>query len=138
MKAGLDIAGLKELSSEIFAPMIQSLGIETQELVENGARFLVPDNPVMMRVGNMVCGQAISSVADSVGVLTLFAHNETRRVMTTVDMTTHFMRPLFKGGLQVDTKILSNGKRMAMVSVEIRQVGSEKLAAVATCGYAYV
>ncbi len=92
----------------------------------------------MMRSGDIVCGQALASIADTVGVLTLFAHNSPQRFMTTIDMTTHFMRPLFGGGLQIDASILSNGRRMATVMVEARQMGSEKLASASTCGYAYI
>ena len=58
--------------------------------------------------------------------------------MTTVDMTTHFMRPLTKGTIEVETRILSNGRRLATVFVEFRQQGSGKVAASSTCAYAYL
>ncbi|MEM8749895.1 MAG: PaaI family thioesterase [Pseudomonadota bacterium] len=135
---GVDIEGMNRLLDTVFAPMIQALNIEPRTISDQGVGFFVPDNAFMMRAGDIVCGQAIASIADTVGVLTLFAHNPTERFMSTVDMTTHFMRPLFNGGLQVDTTILSNGRRMATVSVDVRQHGSEKLAAKTTCAYAYV
>ena len=121
-----------------FAPMIQQLKIRPQSISDKGASFEVPDNKFIMRSGDIVCGQAVASIADTVGVLTLIGHNPQPRMLTTIDMTTHFMRPLSKAGLRVDTRILSNGRRLASVFVEVRQKGSEKLAASSTCAYAYL
>lgn len=135
---GLDLDGIKKLRGEAFAPMVQQLRIEPVEITDRGARFEIPASDFIMRVGDIVCGQAIASIADTVGVMTLFAHNEESRIMTTVDMTTHFMRPLSKGMLEAEANILSNGKRMANVRIDIRQLGSEKLAGTATCAYVYV
>lgn len=135
---GLTKEELKHLHDEAFAPMIRNIGIETDEITGSGARFLVPASDFIMRTGEIVCGQAIASIADTVGVMTLFAHNEERRYMTTVDMTTHFMRPLSSGLMEVEATILSNGRRMATVRVETRQQGTEKTAATTTCAYAYI
>ena len=134
----MDIQGLKQLHDEVFAPMITAIGIIPDEITEGGARFLVPENKFIMRTGDIVCGQALASIADTVGVMALFAHNSPQRFMTTIDMTTHFMRPLMKGGLEANARILSNGRRLATVFVEFRQIGSEKLASTSTCCYAYI
>lgn len=135
---GTNIEAMKQLLKDVFAPLIQSLDIQPKSISENGVEFFVPDNKFMMRSGDVVCGQALASIADTVGVLALFAHNSPQRFMTTVDMTTHFMRPLSNGGLQVNTEILSNGRRMATVRVEIRQQGAEKIASASTCAYAFI
>jgi len=135
---GLDIEGLKILRAEAFAAMVQQLEIEPVEITESGAKFHIPATDFIMRTGDIVCGQAIASIADTVGVMALFAHNEEARIMTTVDMTTHFMRPLSKGMMVAEAFILSNGRRMANVRIEIRQEGSEKLAGSTTCAYVYV
>lgn len=121
-----------------FAPMILQLGIEPKSLSDAGARFDVPVTNFMVRGGDIVCGQAIASIADTVGVLTLYGHNATERLLTTVDMTTHFMRPLTNGIMEIDTRILSNGRRLATVFIEVRQQGSAKPAATSTCAYAYL
>ena len=135
---GTGIDGLNQLLKDVFAPMIQSLDIQPKFIGDTGVQFIVPDNKFIMRSGDVVCGQALASIADTVGVLALFAHNSPQRFMTTVDMTTHFMRPLSNGGLLVDAEILSNGRRMATVRVDIRQRGSAKLASSSTCAYAYI
>ena len=129
---------IKSILSELFAPMIQALEIAPVAISNSGARFEVPATDFVMRTGDIVCGQALASIADTVGVLTLIAHNRDERQMTTVELTTHFMRPVSKGMMEVETTILANGKRMATVRTDIRQAGSEKIAASTTCAFAYV
>lgn len=138
MPDGLNIADLKKLMQEAFAPMILALEIEPVSILEHGVLFHVPAGDYVLRTGDIVCGQALASIADTVGVLALFAHNAERRFMTTIDMTTHFMRPLSKGDLEVEARILSNGRRMATVRVEARAAGGGKIAATTTCAYVYV
>ena len=135
---GLDIEGLKKLHDEVFAPMVRQLGITPVAVTEAGAKFEVPATEFVLRTGDIVCGQTLSAISDSVGVMALFAHNEEQRIMTTVDMTTHFLRPLSKGVMEVDAIIVSNGRRMANVRVEVRQKGSPQVAAATTCAYAYI
>ena len=134
----MNLEALKQFLSEIFAPMVVQMGIEPVEITESGARFRVSRNTYIERTDGIVCGQAISSISDTVGVLALCAHNSPQRMMTTVDMTTHFMRPLKSEGMNVEVFILSNGRRMATVRIEIRQPESGKLVSSSTCAYAYV
>ena len=137
-KKGLDLEGLRKLRKQAFAPMVQKLGIEPVEITSQGARFDIPATDFIMRTGDIVCGQAVASIADTAGVMTLFAHNQEPRVMTTVDMTTHFMRPLDRGLLEAEAVILSNGRRMANVRIDIRSKGSSKIAGTTTCANVYV
>lgn len=134
----LDIPQLKQLLGDVFAPMIQNLAIEPLSVTATGATFEVPKNADIVRGGGIVCGQAVASIADTVGVLALYAHNAPPREMTTVDMTTHFMRPLKQGPLDVEATIISNGRRMATVRVEVSQGGGGKIAATTTCAYVYL
>jgi len=135
---GLSTEELKAFLAEVFAPWVQQLRIEPVEVTETGALFRVPENPDLARVGGIVSGQAVAAIADTAGVLALMAHNRERRLMTTVDMTTHFMRPLMTGILEAEVAILSNGRRLATVRVDVRQAGSARICAGATCAYAYV
>ncbi len=132
------IEHLDAFLQKAFAPWVQQLNIKPLEIVDYGALFLVPQNPELTRIGGIVCGQALSAIADTVGVLTLIAHNQDDRIMTTVDMTTHFMRPVMAGEISASVHILSNGRRMATTRIEFRQKTSPKICASATCAYAYI
>lgn len=132
------LGDMSELLRDGFAAWIQKLGIQPIAITEKGAIFNMPENGDLSREGGIVCGQAIASLADTVGVLSLCAHNKRYRPVTTVDMTNHFMRPLMKGDVEAEVTIMSNGRRMATLRVDVRQKGSPKMAAGATCAYAYL
>ena len=110
--------------------------------VDDGAVHLIlPANSDITRGGGagggVVCGQAIAAAADTGSVVTLAALNGTFRPCTTVDLTTHFMRPLPEGDVEIAITALSNGRRMATTRAEFRSPGG-KIAATATCAFAFL
>lgn len=129
------------LMTEVFAPWIQALGLTTSEIGAGYAAFVLPENPDLSRQGGegggVVCGQAIASAADTCSVMTLIAQNGAFRPCTTVDLTTHFMRPLAEADVSIRVDVLSNGRRMATTRAEFRGANG-KLAATATCAFAYL
>ncbi len=127
-----------ELMDRIFAPWIKELGLVAVSFDDHGGTFHLPENPALVHVGNVVCGQAIASAADSAIVITLAAINGRFRICTTVDFTTHFIRPIAPGPADIRVDVLSSGKRLAYLRVEFRAAGSEKLAATVTSTFAYL
>ena len=130
------------LLAEVFAPWVQDLGLRPVSAAPDGARFVMPANPRLARAGGagpgVICGQALASAADTASVVALSCLNGRFRNCTTVDLTTHFLRPLPVADVEIDVAALSNGRRMATTRVEIRAVGAAKLAASATCAFAYL
>lgn len=133
---------VSDLLKQVFAPWIQDLRINPAKIGADSCQFNFPGDSKLTRGGGkgggVVCGQAVSAVADTASVLTLSAMNGRFRACTTVDLTAHFMRPLPEGDVQVDVVALSNGRRMAVTRAEFRAEGSPKLAATVTCAFAYL
>lgn len=138
----LTIDQVSALQKEVFAPWIQELRIISTSIDEIGCKFSFPGDSNLTRGGGkgggVVCGQALSAVADTASVLTLSALNGRFRACTTVDLTAHFMRPVAEGDVEVKITALSNGRRMAVTRAEFRAAGSPKLAATVTCAFAYL
>lgn len=136
----LTAADLSPILADVFAPWIQALGIVPDAVREGGALFRLPGSAEVVRGGGgappVVCGQAIAAAADTCSVLTLCALNGRFRNCTTVDLTTHFMRPV-TGDALVDVEVLSNGRRMAVTRVTVRG-DNGKPAASATLAFAYL
>lgn len=139
---GMTLEALAAISEEIFAPWVKALGVETVEIGADFCRFRMPGASDTIRRGGpgggVVSGQAISAAADTASVLTLIALNGTTRPCTTVDLTTHFMRPLPEGEAEIRVEAVSNGRRMAVTRVEVKAAGAPKLSATATCAFAYL
>ncbi|MGQ2902013.1 PaaI family thioesterase [Neoaquamicrobium sediminum] len=122
----------------VFAPWIVELGLKPVSFDENGGSFVLPQNDRLVHVGGVVCGQATASAADTACVVTLAALNGRFRICTTVDLTTHFIRPLKPGDIEIRVEVLSNGKRMAYARVEMRAKGDTRVAVTATSAFAYL
>ena len=128
------------LIPDLFAPWVRELGVAVLETGET-CRFTFEGGARMVRGGGegggVVCGQALSSAADTCSVLALSAMNGAFRPCTTVDMTSHFLRPVPEGTVELRITAASNGRRMAVTRVEV--FGSNgKLGAVVTCSFAYL
>lgn len=128
------------LIPDLFAPWVQRLGVEVIETGET-CRFTFDGSSEMVRGGGegggVVCGQAIASAADTCSVLALTAMNGRFRPCTTVDLTSHFLRPVPEGDVTLRITAASNGRRMAVTRVEVTGA-TGKLGAVVTCAFAYL
>jgi uncharacterized protein (TIGR00369 family) len=133
-----DVDQANDLLKRIFAPWVVDLGLRAEGFDDKGGTFVLPANPKLVHVGGVVCGQATASAADTVSVATLAAMNGRFRICTTVDLTTHFIRPLPPGDVEIRCEVLSNGKRMAFVRVEQRAKGDTRAAVSATMAFAYM
>ena len=131
----------QDFLDDVFAPWIQAMGLRVDAVTESGLTMRLPKNADLTRGGGpgggVVCGQAIAAAADTGSVVTLSALNGTFRPCTTVDLTTHFMRPLPEGDVEIEITALSNGRRMATTRAEFRAPGG-KIAATTTCSFAYL
>jgi uncharacterized protein (TIGR00369 family) len=134
--SGFGVDEANDLLRRIFAPWIVDLGLRAESFDDKGGTFLLPADPKLVHVGGVICGQATASAADTVSVVTLAAMNGRFRVCTTVDLTTHFIRPLPPGDVEIRCDVLSNGKRMAFVRVEERAKGDARVAVSATMAFA--
>ncbi len=128
----------REALAKVFAPWVVELGLEPVGFDETGGDFLMPENPRMVHSGGVVCGQATASAADTCSVVALSALNGRFRMITTVDLTSHFIRPLRPGPVAIRVDVLQNGRRMAYTRVEMRAKGEAKVAMTATGAFAYL
>ncbi len=124
--------------ARVFAPWIVELGLKPIRFDASGGDFMLPENPRLVHVGGVICGQATASAADTASVVTLAALNGRFRICTTVDLTTHFIRPLKPGDVEIRVDVLSNGKRMAYTRVEMRARAESRAAVSATSAFAYL
>lgn len=121
-----------------FAPWTKALGIRAVGFDDRGGDFVLPRNPDLVHAGGVICGQASAAAVDTCAPLTLSVFNGRFRKCTTVDLTTHFIRPLPPGDVEIRVDILQNGKRMAFLSIGMRAAGDTRLAVTATTAFAYL
>lgn len=128
----------EETLARVFAPWIVEMGLKPVAFDAAGGDFVLPENRALVHVGGIICGQATAAAADTCAVVALAALNGRFRICTTVDQTTHFVRPLKSGDVDIRVDVLSNGRRMAYTKVEMRAKGESKVAVTATSAFAYL
>lgn len=122
---------------ELFAPWVQELGLRVLRADADSAELVLPFDARLCRVGGTICGQALMSAADTAMVIAIAAKLGEFRPMTTVGLTTSFMRPVAAGDVAVVARVLKPGR--TLVFGEIECIGSDgRLAMHATTTYALV
>ncbi len=134
---GIQAAG--SLMTEVFAPWVQDLGLLV-EIVEAGrppgaaadwqpgAVVRLPFTQKICRDGGVVCGQALTALADTAMVIACSAAWNGYRPMTPIDQTMHFLRPV-NFDVVADARVVrigrttSFGRVMLYSAVDKRPVG---------------
>ncbi|MEZ5872360.1 MAG: PaaI family thioesterase [Nitratireductor sp.] len=146
MEPSFGTSDADDLLATVFAPWVRALKLKATGFDANGGDFTLPENRDLCLSGgpgtDVICGQAVMAVADTVSVLTLAGVNKRFRNCTTLDMATNFLRPLMLGPVSIRGEVLSNGRKSALVRVEMRQALDGKplgkLAATANCAFLYL
>ncbi len=104
------------------------LKLEAIDISAEHAVLSLPYNDDLCRVGEMICGQALISAADTaMGEFKPFG---------IVDPTSNFMRPVSGEGIILTARIMRMGRSMAFCNTEIAGAKSSKASAFATGTYA--
>ena len=131
--------GVKEaqnLLSRVTAPWIQDLGIQIDSISELKCKFTLNYNKKLVRAGNIICGQAIVSAADTAMIVAVISALGKYQEITTVDISCKYLRPLFEQGGSIETEILKLGRRLVVGRITFKDIQSNKLAAEISCTYA--
>jgi len=127
----------QRMLGELFAPWVQDLRLEVLAIGGGETTLRLPFDARLARVGGTVCGQAMMAAADTAMVLAVSSQLGGFRPMTTVSLTTSFMRPVQGIELRVVARVLKPGRTLTFGEVELLAPDG-RLAAHATTTYALV
>lgn len=125
----------KVFLSNVTAPWIKSLDLQIDSISNRKCTFTLNYNEKLVRTGNIICGQAIVSAADTAMIVAVISAIGKYQEITTVDISCKYLRPLASGG-SIETEILKLGKRLVVGRITIKDIKSNKLAAEISCTYA--
>ncbi len=123
---------------QMFAPWVQALRLRVNACDAASATLVLPFDPSLVRVGGIVCGQALMSAADSAMVIAISSALGGLRPMATASLNTSFMRPVANTDVELVARVLKLGKSLVFGDIEMRAVGDERLVGHATTTYALV
>lgn len=122
------------LLAELFAPWVQDLGLRVVRAGAEATELVLPFDARLCRAGGTICGQALMAAADTAMVIAIAARLGGFRPMTTVGLTTTFMRPVAAGDLRIVAVVLKPGRSLVFGEIEcIDDDGRIAMHATATC-----
>ena len=141
---GIDDA--RSMLADVFAPWVLDLNLSVEGFDfdpppgtsdwQPGAVLRMPFSERLCRAGGAVCGQALMAFADTAMVIANLAANRGRRMMTTVDQTTHFMRAVTGSDVLADARVVRLGRTMSFGRVTLSSAADQKLVAMVSSAFA--
>ena len=141
-KSAFDVTEAQQLLIDVFAPWVQDLQLSIEAIhqpgTEGGAGAILrmKFSERICRDGGIICGQALMSLADTAMVFAVAAASGRYRQMTTVDQTSHFLKPASNADVLADARIVRIGRTMAFGQVMLTPDFDTKPVAMVSTAYA--
>lgn len=123
---------------EWFAPWVQDLNIKFESVEAGLVKARMPFDEKLVRVGGVVCGQALMAYADTMMVYAFVSKLGGFKPMTTVNQTTAFMKPVAETDTIAVARALRVGKTMGFGEVLLYMDGKEDPSVQVTSTYAII
>ena len=124
------------LLSSVTAPWVKDLDLQVESISGLRCRFTLNYSKKLCRAGDIICGQAIVSAADTAMIVAVISAIGKYQEITTVDISCKYLRPILRRGGSIETEILKVGQRLIVGRISIIDIESSKLAAEISCTYA--
>jgi uncharacterized protein (TIGR00369 family) len=129
------LADVDATLERVLAPWVRQLGLRAEAVDDQGVTLRLPFSETFRHAGGVVCGQVLMSAADTAMIVAISRALGEFRPMTTVSLTTNFMRPVIDGDVRVRANVLRLGKTVVFGEIELTGTDG-KLAVQATTTYA--
>lgn len=106
-----------------------------QEVRENYARIRQPVDQGHLRPGGYINGPTQMAVADSAAYIAVFTRIGITPMALTSNLNINFLRPCIGDAVIAEAHLLKLGRTLAVISVDIRAEGSDKLSSHAVVNY---
>ena len=141
---GIQAAG--RLMLEVVAPWVQELGLLVEGIEAGrpagapddwlpGAVIRMPFSKKLCRDGGVVCGQSLMALADTAMIFACSAAWNGYRPMSTVDQTTHFLRPV-NFDVLADARVVRIGRTTSFGKVSIYSASDRRPVGMVSSAYA--
>lgn len=135
-EANFDAAAAQALLDEVTAPWVRDLGLRVTSVSPAQSCFFLPFSDRLTRDAGMICGQAIVAAADTAMIAAVTSSIGGYAPITTVDISSRFLRPLGDAGGDVMVDIMKTGRRLVVGRITITDHATGKLVADLTSTYA--
>lgn len=132
----LSVADANALAAEVFAPWIIDLRLTVEACGTDGVTMRMPFDERLCRIGGIVCGQALMTLADSCLVIVNAAALGGFREMATANQNSSFFRPIVGRDVIARGRVLKPGRMLMFCEITLNADGDDRPAAHVTSTYA--
>ncbi len=118
-------------------PFVQLVGMELVEIQTGKAAIRLKMRDALRQPHGLLHGGATASVIDTTTAFAVVSVLADGEKASTVDLTVHYLRPVFEGEILCTARIVRAGKRLLTVSAEVVS-GEGKMIATALSTYSKV
>ncbi len=122
--------------AQAFAPWVRALQIRIPEIGPERTVLTIPIGPEILRIGGIVSGQALATLADTAMVFACFGHFDAPEPVGTVTLDTQFLRPASGDSIRAEAHVTRAGKSMVFARCTLIAEPSGKTVALATATFA--
>ena len=126
----------QQFLTDNFAPWIMALQPEVTAIDDTGATLRIPITDDIMRVGGIVSGQTLATLADTAMVIGCGGAAGEMIPVGTVTLDTQFLRPASGDAIEAKAQITRLGRGMAFARCTLTALPSGKPVALATATFA--
>jgi len=118
-----------------FAPWVRALDLTFTAIGEGEATATMPITDDLTRMGDILSGQALAAMADTLMVFACFSHFGEAKPVATTNLDTQFLRPGIGSHVRCEAEVVRAGKAMIFTRASMLALPSEKLIATATATF---
>ncbi|MDR9486306.1 MAG: PaaI family thioesterase [Sediminimonas sp.] len=130
-----DTAAAQEFLAHAFAPWVQALNLTVDEIGQDEAILSMPITDDIARIGGIVCGQSLATMADTAMVIASAGHYGQPRPVATTNLDTQFLRPGSGTRVRCTARVRRAGKAMLFAQADMHAQPDDKLIASATATF---
>lgn len=128
-------ADAQDILTEMFAPWVRALDMRVEEIGPEGATLSIPVTADIARVGGIVSGQALATLADTAMVFAAIGHYGAFKPVATTNLDTVFLRPGAGERIDCHARVVRAGKAVLFADATMIARPTDKPVATATATY---
>jgi uncharacterized protein (TIGR00369 family) len=101
-------------------PYAKFLGLELGEVASGEATIHLTVRDELKQNQGVVHGGAVASLIDTASAFAVLTQIDVHERVTTTDLTIHYLRPITEGRMAATARIVRAGRRLFVLSVEVR------------------
>ena len=125
----------QEFLNNNFAQWILDMAIKVTDMCNDGAILDIPITPHIERVGGIVCGQALSSLADTAMVFACFSAMDGFKPVATTNLETRFLSGAKGERITCVARVIKQGRSLMFCEATLTAMPSDRAVASASATF---